>query len=56
MFPTTATTRAAKRDHVAGEQQQLHTGKVISDCYTFPSLFLENDSNNTFWKYVGIFY
>jgi hypothetical protein len=34
MFPTTATIRAAKRDRVAGGQQQLPTGKVVSDCYT----------------------
>lgn len=25
--------RAATRDHVAGGQQPLHTGKVMSDCY-----------------------
>jgi hypothetical protein len=34
MFPTIATIRAAKWDHVAGGQQQLHTGKVMSDCYS----------------------
>jgi hypothetical protein len=34
MFPTTATIRAAKRDRVAGGQQQLPTGKVVPDCYT----------------------
>jgi hypothetical protein len=33
MFPTTATIRAAKQDRVAGGQQQLHTGKVMSDGY-----------------------
>jgi hypothetical protein len=36
MFPTTATVRAAKRDRVAGGQQQLHTGNVMSDCYNSP--------------------
>jgi hypothetical protein len=34
MFPTTATIRAAKLDHVAGGQQQLPTGKVMSDCHS----------------------
>jgi hypothetical protein len=34
MFPTIATTRTAKRDHVSGGQQLLHTGKVMSDCYS----------------------
>jgi hypothetical protein len=33
MFPTKATIRAAKRDRVAGVQQQLPTSKVVSDCY-----------------------
>jgi hypothetical protein len=33
MFPTIATTRAVTRDHVAGRQQQRHTGKVMSDCF-----------------------
>jgi hypothetical protein len=34
MFPTIATIRAAKLDHVAGGQQQLPTGKVMSHCYS----------------------
>jgi hypothetical protein len=37
MFPTIATIRAAKRDRVAGGQQQLHTDKVMSDCYNTKS-------------------
>jgi hypothetical protein len=42
MFPTTATIRAAKRDHVAGGQQQLPTGKVVSDFYTAEWTFRAN--------------
>jgi hypothetical protein len=34
MFPTMATTSAAKLDHAAGGQLLLHTGKVMSDCYS----------------------
>jgi hypothetical protein len=49
MFPTTATIRAAKRDRVAGVQQQLPTGKVVSDCYNVSLI----SSDNFFLKKTG---
>jgi hypothetical protein len=45
MFPTTATIRAAKRDRVAGVQQQLPTGKVVSDCYITEGLAMQLDES-----------